>query len=58
MENNKKYAIYVNNQKVEVSKEVYQVYWKSVEHERYLIRQIKNTCIYLDHLLDDLKEIQ
>lgn len=53
MENNKKYAIYVNNQKVEVSKEIYQAYWKSVEHERYLIRQIKNTCIYLDHLLDD-----
>ncbi len=50
---NSKYMIYVNNQPISVSAEVYKEYWKSIEHERYLTKQIRKTWIYLDHLFDE-----
>lgn len=53
--NNRKYVIYVNNQAVEVTKEIYKEYWKSIEHERYLTKQIRNTWVYLDHLFDEFE---
>ncbi|CAM3630856.1 sigma-70 family RNA polymerase sigma factor [Erysipelothrix anatis] len=48
-----KYVIYVNNQAISVSKEIYTEYWKSIEHERYLTKLIRKTWIYLDHLFDE-----
>ena len=51
--NNKQYFLYVENQKIEVTEEMYKEYWKSVAHERYLFKKIRATCIELDSLLDD-----
>ena len=50
---NNKYVIYVNNQAINVSKEIYKEYWKSIERERYLTKVIRKTWIYLDHLFDE-----
>lgn len=50
---NNKYVIYVNNQPVEVSKKIYKEYWKSIEHERYLTKQIQRRWVYLDHFLNE-----
>lgn len=50
---NNKHVIYVQNQAVEVSEEVYKEYWKSIEQERYLTKKIRKTWIYLDHLFDE-----
>lgn len=50
---NDTYVIYIKNQAVNVSEEVYREYWKSIEHERYLTKQIRNTWVYLDHLFDE-----
>ncbi len=49
---NDTYVIYIKNQAVTVSEEVYKEYWKSIEHERYLTKKIHNTWVYLDHLFD------
>ena len=32
----KEYYLYVNGQKVKVSEEIYKVYWREEEHEKYL----------------------
>lgn len=32
----KEYYLYVNGQKVKVSEDIYQVYWREKEHEKYL----------------------
>lgn len=50
---NNKYVIYVNNQAISVSKEIYKEYWKSIEHERYLTKLMRRTWIYLDHFFDE-----
>lgn len=50
---NNKHVIYINNQPISVSAEVYKEYWKSIEHERYLTKQIRKTWVYLDHLFDE-----
>ena len=50
---NDTYVIYIKNQAINVSEEVYREYWKSIEHERYLTKQIRNTWVYLDHLFDE-----
>ncbi|CAM3594680.1 sigma-70 family RNA polymerase sigma factor [Erysipelothrix anatis] len=50
---NDTYVIYIKNQVVNVSEEVYKEYWKSIEHERYLTKQIRNTWVYLDHIFDE-----
>ncbi|MEA4875667.1 hypothetical protein [Anaerorhabdus sp.] len=50
---NNKHVIYINNQPISVTAEIYKEYWKSIEHERYLTKQIRKTWIYLDHLFDE-----
>lgn len=50
---NNKHVIYVNNQPISVNAGVYKEYWKSIEHERYLTKQIRKTWIYLDPLFDE-----
>lgn len=56
MSHKKNYFIYINNNtKVNVSEEVYKAYWKSVEHERYLERKYKQTCVSLDSILNNLQ---
>ena len=42
----KEYYLYVNGQKVKVSEEIYKVYWREKEHEKYL-EQVDRT----NHLL-------
>ena len=32
----KEYYLYVNGKKVKVSEEIYKVYWREKEHEKYL----------------------
>ncbi|KXO15021.1 hypothetical protein HMPREF3189_01434 [Clostridiales bacterium KA00134] len=32
----KEYYLYVNGQKVKVSEDIYKVYWREKEHEKYL----------------------
>ena len=32
----KEFYLYVNGQKVKVSEEIYKVYWREREHEKYL----------------------
>ena len=32
----KEYYLYVNGQKVKVSEQIYKVYWREREHEKYL----------------------
>lgn len=32
----KEYYLYVNGQKVKVSEQIYKVYWREKEHEKYL----------------------
>ena len=48
----KEYYLYVNGQKVKVSEQIYKVYWREREHEKYL-EQVdrKTTCSFssLDH---------
>lgn len=50
---NNKHVIYVNNQPISVNAGVYKEYWKSIEHERYLTKQMRKTWIYLDPLFDE-----
>lgn len=47
------YVIYVNNEPIEVSKRIYQAYWKDKERERYLNKLARKHVIYLDHIFDD-----
>ena len=49
----KEYYLYVNGQRVKVSEQIYKVYWREKEHEKYL-EQVdkKTTCSFfssLDH---------
>lgn len=46
----KKYRLYVNKKEIIVTEEIYQEYWKSVEHERYQMHLDKNNIS-----LDDIK---
>lgn len=48
----KKYYLYINGQKVKVSEDIYKVYWREREHEKYLEQvERKTTCSFssLDH---------
>ena len=40
----KEYYLYVNGQRVKVSEQIYKVYWREKEHEKYL-EQVE--CIVL-----------
>ena len=43
----KEYYLYVNGQRVKVSEQIYKVYWREKEHEKYL-EQVgkKNACSF------------
>ena len=55
----KEYHLYVNGQRVEVSEQIYKVYWREKEHEKYL-EQVdkKNHLLFFHHwiMMDTLKE--
>ena len=38
----KEYYLYVNGQRVKVSEQIYKVYWREKEHEKYLEQVDKN----------------
>ena len=50
----KEYYLYVNGQKVKVSEEIYKVYWREREHEKYL-EQVdrKNHLLFFSSLDQD-----
>ena len=50
----KEYYLYVNGQKVKVSEEIYKVYWREKEHEKYL-EQVdrKNHLLFFSSLDQD-----
>lgn len=45
----KKYFLYANNIKIEVSQEIYKAYWKDIEKEKYQNHVLRRNSIYLDH---------
>ena len=50
----KKYYLYVNGQRVKVSEDIYKVYWREREHEKYL-EQVdkKNHLLFFSSLAQD-----
>ena len=50
----KEYYLYVNGQRVKVSEQIYKVYWREKEHEKYL-EQVdkKNHLLFFSSLDDD-----
>ena len=46
----KEYYLYVNGQRVKVSEQIYKVYWREKEHEKYL-EQVdkKNYLLFFHH---------
>ena len=59
----KEYYLYVRGQKVKVSEDIYKVYWREKEHEKYLEQvEKKNHLLFfssLDHdgnLVDNLAD--
>ena len=46
----KEYYLYVNGQRVEVSEQIYKVYWRGKEHEKYLEQMDrKNHLLFFHH---------
>ena len=57
----KKYMIYIQNQPIQVSRTVYQTYWKSVEQEKYQDKKMRKGISLDTHPSDyphSLSEIQ
>ena len=48
----KEYYLYVNGQKVRVSKQIYKVYWREREHEKYLEQVDKKNHLLFFSSLD------
>lgn len=48
----KEHYLYVNGQRVKVSEEVYKVYWREREHEKYLKRVDRKNRLLFFSLLD------
>ena len=50
----KEYYLYVNGQKVKISEQIYKVYWREKEHEKYL-EQVdrKNHLLFFSSLDQD-----
>ncbi len=48
----KEYYLYVNRQKVKVSKEIYKVYWREREHEKYLEQVDKKNHLFFFSQMD------
>ena len=61
----KEYYLYVNGQKVRVSKQIYKVYWREREHEKYL-EQVdkKNHLLFFSsldhdgHFVDNIVDVE
>ena len=50
----KEYHLYVNGQRVEVSEQIYKVYWREKEHEKYLEHvDKKNHLLFFSSLNHD-----
>ena len=45
----KEYYLYVNGQRVKVSEQIYKVYWREKEHEKYLEQVGKNKHLLFFH---------
>ena len=48
----KEYYLYVNGQKVKVSEQIYKVYWREREHEKYLEQVDKKNHLFFFSSLD------
>ena len=48
----KEYYLYVNGQKVRVSEQIYKVYWREKEHEKYLEQVDRKNHLFLFSSLD------
>ncbi|MCB6422899.1 hypothetical protein L0P32_19350, partial [[Clostridium] scindens] len=48
----KKYYLYVNGQKVKVSEQIYKVYWREKEHEKYLEQVDRKNHLFFFSSLD------
>ena len=48
----KKYYLYINGQKVKVSEDIYKVYWREKEHEKYLEQVDKKNHLLFFSSLD------
>ena len=48
----KEFYLYVNGQKVKVSEEIYKVYWREKEHEKYLEQVDRKNHLFLFSSLD------
>ena len=49
----KEYYLYVNGKKVKVSEEIYKVYWREKEHEKYLEQVDRKNHLFLFSSLDN-----
>ena len=50
----KEYYLYVGGQKVKVSEDIYKVYWREREHEKYLVQvDRKNNLLFFSSLDQD-----
>ena len=65
----KEYYLYVNGQKVKVSEQIYKVYWREKEHEKYLeLVDKKNHLLffssldhdghYVDNIVDESVDVE
>ena len=46
----KEYYLYVGGQKIKVSEQIYKVYWREREHEKYLEQvERKNHLLFFHH---------
>jgi len=65
----KEYYLYVNGQKVKVSEQIYKVYWREKEHEKYLEQVDKKNHLlffssldhdghYVDNIVDESVDVE
>ena len=48
----KEYYLYVNGQRVKVSEQIYKVYWREKEHEKYLEQVDKKNHLLFLYILN------
>ena len=65
----KEYYLYVNGQRVKVSEQIYKVYWREKEHEKYLEQVDKKNHLlffssldhdghYVDNIVDESVDVE
>ena len=65
----KEYYLYVNGQRVEVSEQIYKVYWREKEHEKYLEQVDKKNHLlffssldhdghFIDNIVDESVDVE